>query len=120
MKLLANENVPDHLVRTLEQRGHDVKWIREAAPGATDGTVLDMAQRENRIVLTLDKDFGALAFRAKLPASSGIILLRLSAASPESLTEIALRCIESRSDWAGYFSVVTPDRIRMTAITRRS
>jgi hypothetical protein len=35
------------------------------------------AAREARIVLTFDKDFGELAWRAGLPASSGIVLLRL-------------------------------------------
>jgi len=36
-----------------------------------------MGLREGRILLTFDKDFGELAWRAGLPASSGIILFRL-------------------------------------------
>lgn len=72
-----------------------------------------MAQREQRIIVTFDKDFGELAFRLGLPASSGIILFRLPPFEPVRLTEIVLRVLESRSDWYGYFTVVEPERIRM-------
>ena len=43
-----------------------------------DDAILARAQTEERIVVTHDKDFGELAFRSQLPASSGVILLRLS------------------------------------------
>jgi hypothetical protein len=64
-------------------------------------------------VVTHDKDFGELAFRAALPAESGVILLRLAGDDPNSDNQRVLQAIESRSDWTGHFSVVTADRIRM-------
>jgi predicted nuclease of predicted toxin-antitoxin system len=112
MRLLANENVPGLLVQELRVRGHDVKWILEVSPGATDTAVLEMAQRERRIALTFDKDFGELAWRKGTPAAAGVIVLRLSAPSPELVTAAAVRSIESRSDWEGHFSVITADRVR--------
>ena len=33
MRLCANENIPEDCVLRLRQSGHDVLWIREAAPG---------------------------------------------------------------------------------------
>jgi predicted nuclease of predicted toxin-antitoxin system len=116
MRLLANENFPGDAVEALRGRGHDVAWIRTDAPGTSDVEVLAHAQRENRIVVTFDKDFGELAFRARLPASSGIILLRISTPSAAHVTRVVVAAIESRTDWAGHFSVVEDNRIRMTPL----
>ena len=52
--------------------------VKESMRGATDREVLERAQQENRLVVTFDKDFGELAYRFKLPATSGVILFRLS------------------------------------------
>jgi predicted nuclease of predicted toxin-antitoxin system len=48
-------------------RGEDVLWIRAEAPGISDEQVLAPAQAEDRLLITFDKDFGELAFRARLP-----------------------------------------------------
>ena len=53
--------------------------MRTDAPGRTDEDVLSRAADENRILLTFDKDFGELAWRAKLPASCGIVSVDLGA-----------------------------------------
>jgi predicted nuclease of predicted toxin-antitoxin system len=116
MRLLANENFPGDAVEALRAGGHDVAWIRTDAPGIRDADVLARAQRESRIVVTFDKDFGELAFRARLPASSGIILFRISTPSAAHVTRVVTTAIESRTDWAGHFSVVEDNRIRMTPL----
>jgi hypothetical protein len=67
-------------------------------------------------LLTFDKDFGELAFRHGLPAESGVVLLRLAASDPDTLTGRAVAALESRDDWSGRFSVVEPERIRMTEL----
>ena len=36
-----------------------------------------MATREDRVLLTFDKDFGEPTWRVELPASSGVILFRI-------------------------------------------
>jgi predicted nuclease of predicted toxin-antitoxin system len=79
MHFLANENFPLDAVEALRQNGHDVAWIRVDSPGISDLEVLNRAQAENRILLTFDKDFGELAFRSKLPATTGIILFTIKA-----------------------------------------
>ncbi|GAB4580906.1 MAG: hypothetical protein Fur0022_36500 [Anaerolineales bacterium] len=113
MRFLANENFPLDAVRALRALGHDVVWIRTDAPGSSDPQVLDRAQRESRILLTFDKDFGELAFRARLPAEGGIILFRISAPSSAHVAHVVAEVIASREDWAGHFSVVDDWRIRM-------
>jgi len=53
MRILANENIPEDAVVALRERGHDVAWVRTDAPGSSDIKVLERAQREERIVVTL-------------------------------------------------------------------
>jgi predicted nuclease of predicted toxin-antitoxin system len=101
MRLLAHENVPGDAVAALRQAGHDVVWVRTDAPGSSDREILNWAQTENRIVVTFDKDFGELAFRFGLPASNGIVLLRLAPI-----------------DWAGHFVVVEQDRLRIRPLPK--
>jgi predicted nuclease of predicted toxin-antitoxin system len=113
MRILANENVTATVIRELRLRGHDVLSVKESMRGDKDDAILARAQAEERLVVTHDKDFGELAFRSQLPASCGIVLFRLGGNNPDSDNRRALDALESRTDWAGHFSVVTDDRIRM-------
>lgn len=118
MRILANENFPADAVTALRQRGNDVVWIRTDAPGCRDVEILARAQREERIVITFDKDFGELAFRFGLPASSGVILFRISVPSSAHAARVAVAALDSRTDWAGHFAVVEDRRIRMTPLPK--
>ena len=118
MRLLANENFPQDAVDALRKIGHDVAWIREDARGSLDEQVLARAQEEKRILVTFDKDFGELAFNAKLPASLGIILFRIIPSSSRHIALVAVQALEGRSDWEGHFSVIEDQRIRMTPLPK--
>jgi predicted nuclease of predicted toxin-antitoxin system len=113
MYFLADENFPLDAVEILRQDGHDVAWIRTDSPGISDPEVLSRAQAEKRILLTFDKDFGELAFRANLPAAIGIILFRIKTLSGAMVAEKVSRVIALRDDWNGHFSVIEEDKIRM-------
>jgi predicted nuclease of predicted toxin-antitoxin system len=116
MRLLANENFPLDAVIALREAGHDVAWIREDSRGITDDAVLRRAQEESRIAMTFDKDFGELAFRAKLPSQCGVILFRITPKSPQYIAEVAVAALASQDNWAGHFSVIEDHRIRMTPL----
>lgn len=113
MLFLANENFPLDAVEALRLQEHDVVWIRTKSPGISDTEVLCLAQTEDRILLTFDKDFGELAFRTKLSAASGIILFRITAPSSAVVAQKVVAAIALRDDWAGHFSVVEDDKVRM-------
>jgi len=113
MRFLANENVSLDAIVALREKGHDVIWIRTDAPGSCDEDILSRAVAEERIVITLDKDFGELAFRSRLPAKCGIILFRILEKSSDYIAKVVTTAIESRTDWTGHFSVVEKHRIRM-------
>jgi predicted nuclease of predicted toxin-antitoxin system len=114
--LLANENIPAAAVEALRREGHDVVWVADGVSSAADSDVLQIAYAENRTVLTFDKDFGELAFRAKLPASSGVVLFRIASVNAAMAAETIAAAMRSRTDWAGHFSVVENDRVRMTPL----
>lgn len=113
MQILADENVPGSVVAALRQQGHDVLWVAEAMPAISDGEVLRRARENGCVLLTHDKDFGELAFHSGLPAISGVILLRLSGTGPEADRLRTVQAIQSRDDWAGHFSVIDNEKIRM-------
>jgi predicted nuclease of predicted toxin-antitoxin system len=118
MRILANENIPLIAVDALRQEGHDVIWIREIAPGSPDGSVLERAVNEQRVLITFDKDFGELAFRYGLPSTSGIILFRIPTPSAQHIAKIAVSALRQRDDWIGHFSVIEESRIRMTPLIK--
>jgi predicted nuclease of predicted toxin-antitoxin system len=117
VRILANENVAGHTVEALRRRGHDVAWIRTEAPGASDQQVLGRASEEGRTLLTFDKDFGELAFRAQLGPAGGVILLRLRGSAPDVVTRLIVEALDGRDDWPGHFSVIEADRIRMAPLS---
>jgi len=116
MRFLANENVPIEAVETLRQDGHDVLWMRTVAPGASDQSVLARAVTESRVLLTFDKDFGHLAFRAQLPAACGVVLFRIRQVSGEYIARHVGEAMRTRTDWSGFFSVIDEALVRMTPI----
>lgn len=113
MRFLANENFPGQAVTALRDSGHDVAWVRTDEPGSPDTEVLARAVRENRILLTFDKDFGELAWRSRLPASCGIVLFRLPMPPASNVGGVIASIVTARRDWSAHFSVVEPGRIRM-------
>lgn len=113
MRFLANENFRGPAVRALEASAHDVVWVRLVMPAATDAEVLARAAREERILLTFDKDFGELAGHTGLPPNCGVILLRMSMPRPGDSGRRIADLITARDDWAAHFSVVEPGRVRM-------
>jgi len=113
MRLLVDQNVPKDVVEGLREDKHDVTWAQTSHPGASDETLLKVAQEEERVLITFDTDFGTLAVHKGLPASSGVILFRLSLVSPTTVAEAVRDALRTRSDWEGHFSVVDDTQIRM-------
>jgi len=88
MQFLANENFPLASVRRLRSAGHDVAAVIEDSPGDKDHEVLARAAREERIILTFDRDYGELIYRLRHPCPTGIILLRFAPSSPQEPADL--------------------------------
>jgi predicted nuclease of predicted toxin-antitoxin system len=54
MRILANENFPGPVIRALRDQGHDVVSVKETMRGADDRSVLDLAGKQARLVVTFD------------------------------------------------------------------
>ena len=61
-----------------------------------------------------------MVFRFFLSAPGGVVLLRLAGRDPDSDNRRTIEVLQSRTDWAGHFSVVTDDRIRMRTLPAAS
>lgn len=113
MLFLANENMPQASVTMLRQAGCSVAFIPEDIPGASDQKVLSRTAKENRIILTFDRDYGELIYRRKLPVPSGVVYFRLIPATPEEAAKILLWIIQKNEiDLTGRFSIIERDKIR--------
>jgi predicted nuclease of predicted toxin-antitoxin system len=114
MRLLADENFPSPTVEALRQAGNDVIWVRTDAPGTGDTALLDLAEADGRVLLTLDKDFWQIAIQRRRPLErSGVILFRVHPAIPQNVTPLVLRTMAAQQEWSGHASVVTADRVLM-------
>jgi len=109
---LADENIPLAVVRALVSEGFDITSATLACRGAPDWKVLDLATRENRIVLTFDKDYGYLVFRERRPAPAGIVLLHFPPRSVEYIHERLARILHGDLPLVGHFTVASGRRVR--------
>jgi predicted nuclease of predicted toxin-antitoxin system len=114
MKLLADENFRGPVVDALVRQGHDVLRARVDCPAAKDGALINRAESEGRIILTLDRDFWQLALqRPGALKQSGFVLFRVHPAIPENLEPLVRSMLRARHEWIGHVSIVTPDGIEI-------
>jgi|SRR3989338_5877029 len=71
-KLLADLNISPRTVYFLQQLGVNAKRVDKSI--ATDEGVVEEAQRENRVILTFDKDFGEIYYFHKEKTMTVIVL----------------------------------------------
>jgi len=64
MKIVLDSCIWSGVYPALEASGHDVVWVGEWQEDPGDEQILAWAASEDRVVVTLDKDFGELAIVA--------------------------------------------------------
>jgi len=114
MRLLADENIPRSIILTLRNSGHDVLWARVDLAGVSDTDILELAESQDRIVLTLDKVFWQIALQRRNPlVRSGVVLLRVHPAIPNTLMPLVHAFLQNENGWTGHVSIIAPDGIQM-------
>lgn len=94
MKFLADENIAVSVVHSLRKAGFDVEDVKEEnLCGVSDHHLLKLAYDEDRIILTHDKDFGALGQRQR---HHGIVLLRFKNQKPDIVSAILLHALQTK------------------------
>jgi predicted nuclease of predicted toxin-antitoxin system len=115
MRFLADESCDFRIVRALRTAGHDVTAVIEAAPGATDGEIFEKAEREGRIFVTEDRDFGQFVYAGARPAF-GVILVRYPSTARARLPATVVEVVTQYADkLPGRFVVLEPGRVRFGA-----
>ena len=90
MKLLLGACVSGAASGTLRAAGHDVVWAGEWEASQSDDDIIARAAADERILVTLDEDFGELAVVRRLP-HAGIICLVAEQTLTRVLAPIPLR-----------------------------
>ena len=115
MRFLADESCDFAAVRALRADGHDVFAASEFQHRSVDKDLMELAVAERRILLTEDKDFGQLAFAARV-RSPGVILIRYPASARTALGAAVRRLVaEQGSQLENAFAVPRPGSARISA-----
>lgn len=118
MKLLANENFPLKSFDILKKAGYDIEHIGQSDPSVRDEVVMKKAIRENRIIITFDRDYGALVFLHEYQPPA-VIYLRFADFLPEMPGEFLLKLLKREDlEINGYFTVADEHRIRQRKIAK--
>jgi predicted nuclease of predicted toxin-antitoxin system len=114
MRFLADESCDFGVVRALRAAGFDVLSISESTPRAEDSEVIGLALREERIVLTEDKDFGRLVY-SHGQETLGVIFLRFPTFARKQISRDVVNLVRQQGDKLAHsFITVQPGRIRIS------
>ena len=110
MKVLLDSCISSNIRQPLQAAGHDVIWIGDWPKDPGDREILDFAFREQRIVITLDKDFGALAIRDGQPHAGIVRLVNLSLRDQPAACE---QILSNHGDTLLSGAIITADQRRL-------
>src|SRR6266699_3629466 len=112
MKFLVDECTGPAVARWLEQQGHDIFYVYDEARGIDDDKVIEIAQIEERILITNDRGFGEKVFRKRRP-HHGVVFLRLADERAADKIRVLGQLLDQHSSaLVNRFVVVTETRVR--------
>jgi predicted nuclease of predicted toxin-antitoxin system len=113
IKFLADVNVEKPIVDFLSKQGYDVKWIPYYDCEMFDEDLLQMANREQRVLITNDKGFGDLVIMQK-KLSAGAILFRVKGQGlPEKIKLMRKLLMGYRDKLLNHYVIISKSKIRV-------
>ena len=113
IKFIADVNVEKSIVDHLKYEGFDIMWIPDYNCMMKDEELLRLANKERRVLITNDKDFGNLVFFKNL-ISSGIILFHAKEHNVEWKKKILKKVIDDFGEKVcSSFIVIGKDKVRI-------
>jgi len=98
MRLLANMNISPETVNVLQEKGLDIIRVSQILPAtSSDAEILELARRQNRVLVTQDLDFSALLALGGFDSPS-LITVRMTVSDPEAVTEKLLKLLPEIQD----------------------
>lgn len=112
LSLLVDACIAPAVIERLRTDGHDAINALETGPDIGDGALLALAARRGYVIVTMDKDFGALVFRDGL---TRVGVLRIREATPAAQAERTSELVALYSDDLadGAFVVDDGDKARV-------
>lgn len=118
MRFLIDECTGPALAKWLREKQHDVYSVYEESRGMDDLEIIQKAYKENRILISNDKDFGEKVFREGHP-HCGVILLRISDERAANKIKVIQNLLEHYSERIlNQFVIVTETSIRFSSRTK--
>lgn len=97
LKFLVDVGVSKKVEDWLRNQGYDVKCVRDMDPRMPDMEILKIAASENRMVITMDTDFGELVYNSGF-AHAGVLLLRLEDAKADEKVKVIRGILRDHSE----------------------
>ena len=120
MKFLFDQSADFRLIPHLRELGYDVAAVsRNYPPGLPDEDVLEIARKEQQILIVADRDFGELIFHQGL-VHAGVIFFRLPGAKLQTKIDQLNTVLTEHTDdlKRSEFLVMTPGQIRIAGRPR--
>lgn len=114
MRILVDENIPNITVQGLRGVGHDVRDIRGTPDqGMDDDKLWDLAQKEQRLLVTTDKRF--VQHRGQI--HNGILVVRLRQPNEARIHQRVMQAMKqfSEGEWPG---LIVAMRDEIQSVTR--
>ena len=112
IKFVADVNVEKAIIHHLTEKKFDIKWIADFDCEILDEEMLNLANKDKRILIANDKDFGELIFLQKR-ISMGIILLRMKGQRAQDKVKLLDKLLQKYHDkLIGHFVVISKNKIR--------
>jgi len=118
LNFLVDVGVGRGVEQYLTKEGYDTKAVRDIDPCMADEEIIRLAHSENRMVVTMDKDFGELVYHSSID-HCGVLLLRLEDAVGSEKLQVIQFIMQHYSDRIrNCFCVFKNDKFRIKKITR--
>lgn len=122
MRFLVDANLSPRLAISLTEAGHDAVHVTTLGMSrATDTEILEVAEQDNRVIISADTDFGTLLAMSGATRPS-VLLIRLTSPrrveSLAALVHVNLPEVADALD-AGAVVVLEDGRVRVRALPMR-
>ena len=116
LKFLVDVGVGKKVELFLKKKGYNTKTVRTIDPQMSDEEIIRLSLKENRMIITMDKDFGELVYHYKRD-SCGVLLLRLEDATGSEKQEVVANILARHSsDIVNRYCVFQNGRLRIRKI----
>ena len=113
LRFLIDVGVSKAVEEWLAHERYDVRAVHQINPHMSDREILQIAATEDRVVITMDKDFGELVYRLKRP-HTGVLLIRMAEARGDEKLAAIQQILRNHSDKLhGRFCVYQNHRLRV-------